>query len=58
MANGKGVQLLPSSHVNESDLFLCLDMQASGAEAKVRLATGLKREWLDKADLRESELSV
>ena len=56
MANGKGVQLLPSSHVNESDLFLCLDMQASGAEAKVRLATGLKREWLDKADLRESEL--
>lgn len=43
---GKGVRLGISSGVNESDLFVAIDLDASGADALVRMASAVKREWL------------
>jgi ATP-dependent helicase HrpB len=46
MVGGRGVKLAPSSGVLEPELFICLDIDASETESWVRMASGIKREWL------------
>jgi len=46
MVGGRGVQLAPTSVVREADLFLCIDVDDKSANAKVRLASGVERDWL------------
>jgi ATP-dependent helicase HrpB len=43
---GRGVKLAPTSGVREPDLFVCADVDAAGADAFVRLASGVERSWL------------
>lgn len=43
---GRGVKLAPTSGVTESELFVCVDVDAGGTDSLVRLASGVKREWL------------
>jgi ATP-dependent helicase HrpB len=52
MVGGRGVQLEASSGVR-SELFLCLDVDAGGAEASVRAASGIEFDWLQSKLLRE-----
>jgi len=53
MVGGRGVKLAPQSGVNEPDLFVCVDVDAgTGAEAFVRQASGVRREWLPSAQLK------
>jgi ATP-dependent helicase HrpB len=46
MVGGRGVRLAPSSGVVEPELFVCVDVDAGGADSFVRLASGVEREWL------------
>lgn len=50
MAGGRGVALSESSAVADAELFLCLDLDAGKrgerAEAVVRIASAVEREWL------------
>lgn len=46
MVGGRGVVLAPSSGVTEGDLFLCIDVDAGRAEALVRQASAVERDWL------------
>jgi ATP-dependent helicase HrpB len=43
---GRGVRLAPSSGVTEPELFVCVDVDAGGADSFVRLASGVERGWL------------
>ena len=43
---GRGVRLAPSSGVSEPELFVCVDVDAGGVDSLVRLASGVRREWL------------
>jgi ATP-dependent helicase HrpB len=43
---GRGVKLAPTSGVSEPELFVCVDVDAGGADSFVRLASGVEREWL------------
>jgi ATP-dependent helicase HrpB len=43
---GRGVRLAPTSGVMEPELFVCVDVDAGGADSFVRLASGVEREWL------------
>ncbi|MCI0703737.1 MAG: DEAD/DEAH box helicase [Planctomycetia bacterium] len=43
---GRGVKLAPTSGVTEPELFVCVDVDAGGADSFVRLASGVPREWL------------
>jgi ATP-dependent helicase HrpB len=43
---GRGVRLAATSGVTEPELFACVDVDAGGADAFVRLASGVEREWL------------
>ena len=43
---GRGVRLAPTSGVTEPELFVCVDVDAGGADSFVRLASGVEREWL------------
>jgi ATP-dependent helicase HrpB len=43
---GRGVRLAPTSGVNEPELFVCVDVDAGGADSFVRLASGVERDWL------------
>lgn len=52
MVGGRGVQLDAMSGVR-AELFLCLDVDAGGAEASVRAASGIERDWLMSKLLRE-----
>jgi ATP-dependent helicase HrpB len=54
MVGGRGVRLAPSSGVREPDLFLCLDVDAGEGEAWVRMASGVRREWLTAESLTTS----
>ncbi len=50
-----GASLLPGSAVLDAPLFVGVDMEAGGArggEARVRLASGVRREWLPAAECR------
>jgi ATP-dependent helicase HrpB len=57
MAAGRGVRLGPSSGVVDTELFLCLDVDAAPGEAVVRLASGVERSWLP-PDQLTSEIAV
>ncbi len=50
LVGGRGVRLAPQSAVRDADLFLCLDLDAGRggerAEARVRIASAVDREWL------------
>jgi ATP-dependent helicase HrpB len=46
MVGGRGVRLAPGSGVIEPDLFVCVDVDAGGTESLVRIASGVRREWL------------
>ncbi len=46
MVGGRGVRLAPASGVDEPELFVCVDVDAGGAESLVRLASAVRREWL------------
>jgi ATP-dependent helicase HrpB len=46
MVGGRGVRLAHQSGVNEPDLFACVDVDAGGTDSLVRLASGVRREWL------------
>jgi ATP-dependent helicase HrpB len=46
MVGGRGVVLAPSSGVLESELFVCVDVDASRTEALVRQASAVQRDWL------------
>ncbi len=46
MVSGRGVVLGPRSGVLEPDLFVCIDVDAGGVESVVRLASGVRKEWL------------
>jgi ATP-dependent helicase HrpB len=54
LVGGRGVKLAPSSGVVEPDLFVCVDVEAGGAESFVRLASEVSRDWLpaDRLDTR------
>ncbi|MBX3421223.1 MAG: ATP-dependent helicase HrpB [Pirellulaceae bacterium] len=54
MVGGKGVQLDSASGVRD-DLFLCLDADGGGTEAKVRWASGIDSLWLTAPGLREGD---
>lgn len=61
MVGGRGVRLARESAVTEAELFVCVDLDAGGggqgAEALVRLASGVEPEWLA-ADLRSETTEV
>jgi ATP-dependent helicase HrpB len=40
------VKLAPTSGVSEPELFVCVDVDAGGADSFVRLASGVERQWL------------
>jgi ATP-dependent helicase HrpB len=46
MVGGRGVRLWPASGVTESELFLCIDVDAGQAETLVRQASAVRRDWL------------
>jgi ATP-dependent helicase HrpB len=46
MIGGRGVRLGNSSGVTEPDLFVCVDVDGAGADALVRIASGVRRDWL------------
>ncbi|GAB5407124.1 MAG: ATP-dependent helicase HrpB [Aureliella sp.] len=52
MVGGKGVQLARQSGVKKSEFFLCLDLDAKGAEAQVRIASAVDPSWLTGANRR------
>ncbi len=56
MVGGRGVKLLPSSHVTGPELFLCIDVDAGATESLVRMASGVHREWLSPDSLREETI--
>ncbi len=46
MVGGRGVKLGPQSRVTDAEYFLCLDVEGSGSEAFVRVASAVERSWL------------
>lgn len=54
MVGGKGIVLGPESAVREAEFFLCLDVDASKGEARVRQASAVDREWIDSAQTRST----
>lgn len=46
MVGGKGVQLAKQSGTKKSEYFLCLDLDAKGAEAQIRIASPVDGAWL------------
>ncbi len=53
MVGGKGVQLARQSGVKKSEYFICLDLDAKGAEASVRIASGVDPSWLTGPNRRQ-----
>jgi ATP-dependent helicase HrpB len=46
MVGGRGVRLARSSGVTETELFLCIDVDAGQKETLVRQASAVQRDWL------------
>ncbi|MEO8271307.1 MAG: ATP-dependent helicase C-terminal domain-containing protein, partial [Aureliella sp.] len=55
MVGGRGVKLDDSSSVRKADLFLCLDVDAAGTEARVRKASAIEPQWLPEALLGQRD---
>lgn len=53
MVGGRGVRLASESQLREGELFVCVDVQDSGSDAKVRMASAVQPEWLDSAHMRQ-----
>jgi ATP-dependent helicase HrpB len=53
MVGGRGVRLAPISAVQDAELFVCVDVQDAGAEALVRVASRIEREWLPRQFLQD-----
>jgi ATP-dependent helicase HrpB len=54
MVGGRGVRLAPASGVTESELFLCVDVDASQTESLVRQASAVQRDWLPSEQMNAS----
>ncbi|MSR30775.1 MAG: ATP-dependent helicase HrpB [Gemmataceae bacterium] len=54
MVGCRGVQLSSQSVVQNSPLFICLDVEAGGIESKVWMASSVQRDWLNPAHLGET----
>jgi ATP-dependent helicase HrpB len=52
MVGGRGVCLDDSSTVLDDELFVCVDVEASAGEARVRQASAIDRAWLPMSHLR------
>lgn len=55
MVGGRGVKLDETSSVRQADLFLCLDVDAAGTEARVRKASAIEAQWLPDALLSQRD---
>jgi len=55
MVGGRGVRLGPRSAVQNSPLFVCVDIDGAGTDAMVRQASEVHREWLPQASVRSGE---
>ncbi|MFK8113303.1 MAG: ATP-dependent helicase HrpB [Rubripirellula sp.] len=53
MVGGRGVRLDGRSGARSGDLFLCIDVDAKGTEAKVRCASAIEEAWLDQRLIRD-----
>ena len=58
MVGGKGVQVGPASGVESPELFVCIDVEASGTDANVRQASRVDESWLAEESLGLSHLLV
>lgn len=64
MVGGRGVRLhrgsvachVATAQMDRAELFLCLDVDASGSEAQVRMATQIDARWLDDDQVRRVDL--
>ena len=54
MVGGRGVRIGPRSAVTRAELFLCIDVDGAGAEATVRQASAVERDWLPDERLRSA----
>jgi ATP-dependent helicase HrpB len=52
MVDGRGVCLAPWSGVTEPELFVCVDVNASGRDVVVRQASAVQRDWLPPEQVR------
>jgi ATP-dependent helicase HrpB len=52
MVGGRGVKIDPESSCRGGELFLCLDVDSGGTEAKVRIASTIDQSWLDPKKIR------
>jgi ATP-dependent helicase HrpB len=55
LVGGRGVRLAPTSAVGQSELFIALEIADGGADAEVRMASAVEREWLprERMSIRE-----
>ena len=53
LVGGKGVRLEEQSCVHKADLFLAINVDGRGSDARVRLATGVESYWLPGNRLQE-----
>ncbi|MFN0207243.1 MAG: ATP-dependent helicase HrpB [Planctomycetota bacterium] len=58
MAGGRGVQLSESSAVTEAEFFVCINIDAGGAESIVRIASAVEPEWLPQDWIQTKEEAV
>ena len=58
MVGGRGVRLADESAVTQAELFVCVELaETSGADALVRQASAIERDWLEELHL-EAEVQV
>jgi ATP-dependent helicase HrpB len=55
MVGGRGVRLAPQSAVTDTELFVCVDVDAGQTEALVRQASAIERDWLEVDRLRTAD---
>jgi ATP-dependent helicase HrpB len=55
MVGGRGVRMEGSSRVRGEPLFLAIDLNDAGGEARVRIASAVERNWLPPVMLRTGE---
>lgn len=52
MVGGRGVKLADQVAVSDAELFVCVDVEAGGAESLVRQASAIERQWLPASHVR------
>jgi len=52
MVGGRGVRLADESALVDEELFLCIDVDSVGGEARVRQASAINREWLPEEQVK------